>query len=302
MKKYDFNDSGIYADESFDCSLCGSNNISLLYIIGRFKYPFKIDRCNDCGFIFMNPEFNENIVKNLYNKDYYLGNAEYSYYDERKAEKYSKYVWDRRIKCIRRYVKSGNFLDIGSAFGGFLKSAEDCFIPYGIEFSSYAGKYSKQSIDNVHIGTLKDHPFKHQSFSVITMIEVIEHLNDPVPAIYECGKLLKDKGLLMIQTANMNALQAKIMKDNYGYFLPGHFSYFTKKNLSGLLKRAGFRKIKIFYPVDFGLIPKLLKSRYLFNSIWDYRKWVRIALYHFISKLHFKNFAVTSSMVVYAFK
>jgi hypothetical protein len=100
----------------------------------------------------------------------------------------------------------------------------------------------------------------------------------------------------------MDALQAKILKEKYAYFMPGHFSYFTKSNLEGLLRRTGFKRIKIFYPVEFGLLPKLLKSRYNFNSYLEYVKWLRIAYYHYISKIRFGNFAATSSMVIYAFK
>ena len=103
-------------------------------------------------------------------------------------------------------------------------------------------------------------------FSVITMIELLEHVSDPVTAVSECFRLLKENGLLVIQTANMDALQAKCLKDKYAYFMPGHVSYFTKRNLVDLLKKTGFKKVKVFYPVEFGLIPKLLKSRYTLSS------------------------------------
>ena len=184
-----------------------------------------------------------------------------------------------------------------------MKKASDYFKPYGVELSEYSGKYARTLFgDNIHIGTLYNHPFTNDSFSVITMIEMIEHSNDPVFVLKESYKLLHKKGLLLIQTANMNGLQAKLLRQNYAMFMPGHLSYFTMRNLSDLLKKIGFQSIKIFYPVEFGLLPKLLKSRYNFNSKIDYLKWLRIAYYHYISKIRFSNFALTSSMVIYAFK
>lgn len=251
----------------------------------------------------MNPRLKDRAMIDLYSGNYYTGNADYSYYDERQALKHSQYVWKKRVKKIRQYTDSGNFLDVGCAFGGLLKTASDYFTPFGIELSEYSGKYPKSLFgDNIHIGSLADHSFKADFFSVITMIELIEHLADPAAAVSECFRLLKNNGLLVIQTANMDALQAKLLKDKYAYYMPGHVSYFSKSNLVDMLQRAGFKKIKIFYPVEFGLLPKLLKSRYQFKSGFDYLRWVRIAYYHYISKIRFGNFAATSSMVVYAFK
>ena len=134
------------------------------------------------------------------------------------------------------------------------------------------------------------------------MIELLEHEKNPAHAVRESYRLLKKNGLLVIQTANMDGMQARILKDNYAYYMPGHVSYFTKRSLTYILKKAGFRKIKIYFPVEFGLLPKLLKSRYSFKSYFDYLKWLRISYYHFISKIRFGNFAATSSMVIYALK
>jgi 2-polyprenyl-3-methyl-5-hydroxy-6-metoxy-1,4-benzoquinol methylase len=286
-----------------ECPLCKSGDIKHHYIIKKYKPQFKVDKCTHCGFIFMNPRFKDSVIKKMYNEAYYCGSADYSYYDERQALKYSKYVWINRIKKITQYAQNGNFLDVGCAFGGLLKCASEYYIPFGIEFSAYSGSHVKSLFgNNIHIGSLSDHPFKSNFFSAITMIELIEHLSDPAAAVSECFRLLKNNGLFVLQTANMNGLQAKLLKDKYAYFMPGHLSYFTKSNLVCLLRRAGFKKIKIFYPVEFGLLPKLLKSRYQFKSCIDYLKWFRIIYYHLISKIRFRDFAVTSSMVIYAVK
>lgn len=296
-------ETAVFDSPLSSCPLCGSAKIRRLYQIKRVDPSFTVDRCSSCGFIFMNPRFTDAAMAALYGKDYYSGAAEYSYYDEREAEKYSRYVWDRRCEVLHRFIPGGNLLDVGSSFGGFLKSASKYYYPHGIEVSSYAGGYSISSIGRtIHIGTLKNHPFDSGHFSVITMIELLEHLPDPLFALRECRRLLCDGGLLLIQTANMAGLQARLKGKRYAYYLPGHCSYFTKKNLTDALTACGFSTIKVFHPVEFGLLPKLKKSRHTFASPWDYRKWLRIAAYHYASKIHCGNFAVTSSMVIYAFK
>ncbi len=257
----------------------------------------------NCGFIFMNPVFDDETLASFYSREYYGGQADYSYIDERELGHYADYVYNARIRNIRKFVPGGNFLDVGCSFGGLLKCAERFFSPHGIEISPYShGHVSKLFPGKIHNGTLEDHNFSENFFSVITMVEVIEHLEDPGFAIDECFKLLRDRGILLIQTANMDGRQAKKEGSNYAYYMPGHLSYFSMSNLSDRLKAAGFSKIKTFRPVDFGLLPKLLKSRGNFTKFSDYLAWYRISKYHMLSKIYWGNFSMTSSMVVYAIK
>ncbi len=192
---------------------------------------------------------------------------------------------------------------MGCSFGGFLRAAAPFFETSGIEMSPYAGEYARKRMGSkIHIGTLDDHIFVNDNFLVITMIEVLEHIPNPAEALRECCRLLQKGGLLVIQTANMDGLQARIQGERYAYFMPGHLSYFTKKGLIASLRAAGFTRFRVYHPVEFGLLPKLRKSRGDFRSVLDYLRWFKIAGYHLLSKIHAGNFSSTSSMVIYAFK
>ncbi len=67
------------------CPLCGSCYISHAHTITTYSVPFKIDRCGACRFMFMNPRFSDETIRNFYGEEYYGGGAEYTYYDERKG-------------------------------------------------------------------------------------------------------------------------------------------------------------------------------------------------------------------------
>jgi SAM-dependent methyltransferase len=298
-----YDDHAVYDPPRGKCPLCGGGRIFPLYEITRYRHPFRTDRCSDCGFIFMNPPFTESVIDSFYGEDYFRGSAEYSYYDERDAGKYARYVWDRRVAVLRGYADGGNFLDVGAAFGGLMSAASPFYTTYGIEPSEYAASHAKKTFgDRIHTGTLDDHPFHPGFFSVITMIEVMEHLPEPGKAVRECSRLLRKGGVLLVQTANMDGMQARMQKGEYAYFMPGHLCYFTRKNLTVLLLAGGFSRVVPYFPVEFGLLPKLLKSRYTFKTVTDYRRWLRITFYHYLSKIHAGNFAATSSMVLYAVK
>ncbi len=290
-----------------NCRLCGSDNIMEKYIINKFNPTFEIFECIKCGFLFQN--IDRDAAYRFYNEEYYSGNQGYSYIDERKKENFARYVWEKRIKILKNLEKTKvvekNFLDVGCSFGGLLKVAQESgFIPYGVEVSKYSGEYAKNRLgeDKILIGSIEDINLPQDFFTVITMIEVIEHIFDPKIVLTKLYNSLRDGGIMLIQTANMAGLQAKIFGKNYHYYLPGHLSYFTNKNLKNLLKNIGFRWIKIYGGVEFGLLPKLLKSRGDFKSIKDYLKWIRIIFYHLISKVRFGDLFFTSSMVIIARK
>ena len=181
MQEKIFSDLSIFSKPLTKCPLCKGSNLKFHYIIEKFNPHFKVNKCSGCGFIFMNPRFRDNILKDLYSENYYSGKAEYSYYDERDAEKYSQYVWKKRIQTIKRYSDGGNFMDVGCAFGGFLKTASEYYTPFGIELSEYSGAHAKSLFgSNIHIGSLADHPFNSDFFSVITMIELLEHIQQTI--------------------------------------------------------------------------------------------------------------------------
>ncbi len=292
------------------CNLCKSSDIKHLYRIKTAKPEFKVSKCSNCGLIFQNPRFSDAEINDFYKEEYYTGSADFSYIDERVNFKHSSYVWDKRIKKLKKYLKtepnnSPRFLDIGCSFGGLLQRAQNFgFEPYGIDISDYSVTYAREKLglNNVVCGEFNPDMYTENFFDIITMVEVIEHVKNPEKIIKGIYKVLKPGGIVLLQTANMDGVQAKKGGSEYHYFLPGHLFYFSKTTLLEYLKKAGFSDSKVFHGVDFGLLPKLRKSTGSFKNWYDYFKWLRISYYHLKSQVHLGNFALTSSMVIYGFK
>lgn len=267
---------------------------------GNFK-NLSIYKCYTCGLLALHPRPNQT---QLYNADYYEGKAEYSYVDERDQLRFYSYVWDERLKNIKKFIQTGSFLDIGSSFGGFLKRAALLgFDVYGVEISKYASQYAN-NVQNVPTfnGTIIEAKFPSNHFSVITMVEVIEHIENPYEFFSEIARILKPGGLLLIQTANFEGWQAKREGSRYHYFMPGHVYYYSHSILKNILTHFGFSRFFPYFGVDFSLLAKLKKSRGNFKSLRDYTGWFRIIYYHFKSKWKSEGFPLTSSYVLYAIK
>lgn len=272
----------------------------LFHSTGKFK-DLSIYKCDTCSLQALYPRPDQ---KNLYTEDYYNGNSEYSYIDERNQKKYFSYVWDSRLSNIQKYVKEGNFLDIGSSFGGFLERAKNFgYNVFGVEISKYASEYANKELGiPTFNGNLFEAKFPDHFFSVITMIEVIEHIENPKLFFYELTRILKPGGLLLLQTANFEGWQAINEGSNYHYYMPGHVYYYSNSNLKNILTQFGFSRFFSYFGVDFSLLAKLKKSRAGFTRILDYLKWFRISYYHILSKFKKKGYPLTSSYVLYAFK
>lgn len=271
-----------------------------LYITTGKYSGLSIVECKHCKLQALYPRPNQ---KELYSKDYYQGKADYSYIDERENKKFASYVWKARVRNIKKFVREGNFLDIGSSFGGFLESArEEGFQIQGVEISKYAARYANENGIPTFNGSLAEAKFPSAHFSVITMVEVIEHIENPSLFFKELTRILKPGGLLLLQTANFDGWQAKEEGSQYHYYMPGHVFYYSDRILKNILTNLNFSRFVSYFGVDFPLAAKLQKSRGSFKNWKDYLQWFRISYYHWKSKWKRNGFPITSSYVLYAFK
>ncbi len=286
------------------CPLCGGG-AGFFRGIDRWNPPLLIWRCEACGFQFQSKETSE--TAHLYDEGYYAGSSVYTYQDERQLKEPSMAVWRSRVRVLSRLEQSPGpkrWLDVGCAFGGLLEAAQERgYEPYGLEISEYSGGYARTVFPgHIWIGNVEDFDLPEDFFSVVSLVEVIEHLSRPVEALERVYRSLQKGGVLLVQTADMDGLQARLKGSRYHYYLPGHLSYFDRHNLAEALRRVGFCKVRFIGGVEFGLLPKLVKSRASFRSLWDYRHWVRISLYHLASKITLGPWHLTSSMVMLAWK
>lgn len=285
---------------SATCPLC-KNRAVFLYTIDRFSPPLPIYRCEVCGHQMQHP-----LPKNpdeYYKDSYYSGAADFSYRDERKTSAFDAMVHRARLRTIARHVAPpADFLDLGAAFGGLVQMANNFgYRAKGLDVSSYAaGEAQKRKIP-VEAGIFaRSEPIAQERFDILTMIEVIEHIANPQELFATLQTVVRPGGLVVIQTADFDGWQAVSQKENYSYYLPGHLHYYRSANLIQALKSYGFDQFQVYRPVDFGLLPKLRKSRGSFQSLRDYLRWFPIALYHFRGHLSYRGRPLTSSMVLYA--
>ncbi|MBF0557412.1 MAG: class I SAM-dependent methyltransferase [Nitrospirae bacterium] len=149
----------------------------------------------------------------------------------------------KRIKEIKRLRFPGSLLDIGCGAGFFLKlAADEGYNVSGVELSQWACEYARKTFAlNVINGELKDAGFAPDTFDVITLWHIVEHVSDPVKFLMEVNRLLKKDGLLVVEVPNIRSVAAKLAGTNWELMAPKeHFFYFDLHTMSRLLQMTGF--------------------------------------------------------------
>jgi len=166
--------------------------------------------------------------------------------------RYSMYWWSNRFNAMlaRRYGKRGaRLLEIGSGMGHLVGQLEDTFETYGMDLNHWAVKQSKAVIEktNLQTASAQELPFTNNSFNVVIIKHIVEHLPDPQKAIREIGRVTESGGTLILATPNLDSLLKPWKGDKWiGYQDPTHISLKRPAEWLGWIEEAGFNLLKVF--------------------------------------------------------
>jgi 2-polyprenyl-3-methyl-5-hydroxy-6-metoxy-1,4-benzoquinol methylase len=141
-------------------------------------------------------------------------------------------------------------LEIGTG-GGFaleeLEKTKPTFIPVDIPQGNLKNIRSKANGPTFPCcADAYQLPFKENSFDLIILAEVVEHLQDPGKVFKALFPLLKNDGKLLISVPYKEEISYQIcVHCHQPTPTHSHFHSFDEQNLSGLLKSAGFKPLKI---------------------------------------------------------
>jgi len=138
-------------------------------------------------------------------------------------------------------LTGSRILDIGTAGGAFLEAAERFgYDAYGMEPSKFLADKGKHRGLKIEQGTIENHRFETQSFDLVCLWDVIEHLPDPKAALVECRKLLRPGGILLVNFPDIGTWQAKLAGRRFWWILSVHLHHFSRESISDICQRTGF--------------------------------------------------------------
>jgi SAM-dependent methyltransferase len=216
---------------------------------------YRIAQCRNCGLWFVSPQ---PTVEEL--QQYYAT------YDSGDLWRDMEEGFNRSVRStILERKQSGQVLDVGCGSGNFLRCMkEKGFSVLGIEPSVSGSEYARDALQvEIFHGMIHDFLKLNpgRKFDVITLLNVLEHLTNPVETMEQLGHVLAPNGIvaIVVPDARFHDIVGRARKivgiaDPYwlenapflsGFRVPDHLSSFQPRTISAVLRRAGYKVIKL---------------------------------------------------------
>ena len=108
-----------------------------------------------------------------------------------------------------------------------------------------------------------------ESFDVVTMWDILEHIPDPVPFLRRAASLLRPGGLIFVKVPNPDSLEARVFGGRWPLLLPEHLNYFNLRTLQMCGSKADLQWVTSHNPTvafSVGYVLYRLKQHHVAGS------------------------------------
>jgi 2-polyprenyl-3-methyl-5-hydroxy-6-metoxy-1,4-benzoquinol methylase len=242
--------------EHVRCNLCGADDFRVRFpstleedeegnwhayacTNGGYGYHAPIVQCNRCGLVYMTPRRTTTEVMDLY-----AAVEDPLYVEEREGR---ILTFEHHLRPMERYTgpaEDRRLLDVGAHTGVFVEiAARHGWDAWGVEPGHWAVEQARARGLQMKVGTLKTAHIPAESFSVVTMWDVIEHLTDPLGTLKEAWRVLKPGGWLIIHTIDIESLFARLMGPRWPWLMEMHLYYYSRQTMAAMLEKARFNVV-----------------------------------------------------------
>lgn len=206
-------------------------------------------------------------------------------------------------KIVAFVGKNKKVLDIGCARGGLSAKFKEngCYV-VGVEVNKEAAEKAEGTCNKVLIGDIENLEVD-ETFDVIVLADVLEHLKDPLNVLHKLKKNLTEEGYFVVSVPNIAnwSIRFRLLFGNFDYRDSGildktHMRFFTLKTLKELFSKAGLNIIKLEVTPNIPFITYHSVTEGLSYSLT--KLWKRMLANQFILVAKKKCSMITSSIVI----
>jgi len=265
------------------CPICSNKHIEKYWAMPGYR----LSKCPKCTMVW--DHFPPDNITSQYEKNYFSNeNPKGGYANYFEGMEINKKTFNDRLKKLEKHFnKKVKLLDVGCALGDCLLVAKNLGWEniYGLELSKYASDFAKKRGLKIYNGTLLKNKI-NQKFDLITMQDVIEHVENPIQNLQAAYNLLNKKGVIYLVTPDVGGLWHKILKRFWYHYKPGeHIMYFSEKSIKKALQKSGFNNIKTSKTYH------VMSLEYILNRLKFYSPFIFGNLLLIIKKTPFRKIA-----------
>ncbi len=209
---------------------------------------FSIVSCAKCRHVRVDPRISNERLDDLYDEAYYRGEGfdatiDYAAQPSTKTLEENADIIESVVEAAGGSVRGLTWLDVGCGMGTLLESARE---RGAVVTGSDSSKAALESCRRKGLAFLDSETLERseERFDIVTAIEVIEHVPDPLAFVLFLKARVRGGGVIFIRTGNWNLVR---YLPGTPYLMPeGHIQYFTPTTMRRIFARASLEEIEAF--------------------------------------------------------
>jgi len=234
------------------CLACGSRDVAFWATARDVEYhstddAFSYVRCADCGALSI-ADVPVDRLGEIYPDTYYS----FSEGEMSLAERVKQWLDRRMFRRLFAQLKGDSLaaLDVGGGTGWLLTQARavEPRLHHSavVDIDAHAREGAEKLGHTFHLGRIEEFR-SDRKYDLILLLNLIEHVDDPVAVLAGMGELLAPGGKILAKTPNHDSLDARLFRNRSwgGYHCPRHWVIFTPESFAKAVRRAGLNLDRI---------------------------------------------------------
>ena len=197
----------------------------------RYGTTLSLRRCRACGFVFADAGVDDLVA--LYRQ---LADPAYLESGDTRALQMDWLL----SHILERHPSLRRVLDVGAGIGLLVEAARRRGLnAVGLEPSHALAAHAAAAGIPVVEGVLPHPELSSRTFDLVTLVDVIEHVSDPVALLQRCAAQVAAGGILVVVTPDVRSVPARLMGRRWWHYRLAHIGYFSRRSLAVAAAGAG---------------------------------------------------------------
>jgi 2-polyprenyl-3-methyl-5-hydroxy-6-metoxy-1,4-benzoquinol methylase len=228
------------------CALCGESRTKSVF---PDALPWVVE-CTRCGLRRADPQPTDAELSAIYDEHYYeqFGFVEGEHTADQGLARTKRATYTSLLSSARPHfglTQGKRLLDVGCGLGFSLLAAKDAgFDAVGLDPLAPADPKARPG-RTILRGSIETFHAQTDPFDVVSMVDVIEHVRDPVATFRAVDRLLVPRGLLVCATNDCSSRGAQMLGARWVHYHRAHLFFFTADTLAKTAEAAGLEVLGV---------------------------------------------------------